>query len=66
MSKRTQRRGRTATYDDLRVELVGVESKDGKTEMRLRETKVLIAKLILSASQRGRPRKVSGEESYAA
>ena len=66
MSKKPQRRSQTASCDELRVDLVGVESPDGRTEVRVREIKTLVTKLILSASHRGRPKKYEEEESHAA
>lgn len=66
MSKKPQRRSQTASCNGMRVDLVGMESPDGKTEVRMREIRTLITKLILSASRRGRPKKYEEEESYAA
>ena len=66
MSKKMQRRSQTASCDGLRVELVGITSPDGRTELRMKEIKTLMTKLILSSSRRGRPKKHEEEESYAA
>lgn len=66
MSKKLQRRSQTASCDGMRVDLVGISSPDGRTEVRMREIKILITKLIVSTSHRGRPKKNEEEKSYAA